>query len=42
MGMSLKDISKKDTPQSLTPKSVEEMVEDVLESNKIVKCFKQW
>lgn len=30
MGMSLKETSKEETPQNLTPKFVEEMVEDVL------------
>jgi hypothetical protein len=40
MGMSLKDTSKEETPQNLTLKFVEEMVEDVLESNKIIEMFK--
>jgi len=34
--------TKEETPQNLTPKSIEELVEEVLGNNKIVKCFKQW
>ncbi len=37
--MSLKDVSNEETPPNLTPKSVEEMVEEVLEGNMIAKMF---
>ncbi len=38
-GMSSKYISKEETPHNLTPKYVEELVEEILGSNKIAKMF---
>lgn len=37
--MSLKDRFKKETPQNLRPKFVEDMVVDVLKSNKLTEMF---
>jgi hypothetical protein len=39
--MSSKDASKKETPQNLTPKSIEQLIEEVLgwEITKLHKCF---
>jgi hypothetical protein len=39
MGMSSKDARKEKTPQNLTPKFVEELVEEVLSNNKTIEMF---
>jgi hypothetical protein len=38
-GMPSKDASKQETPQNFTLKYVEELVEEILGSNKIVEMF---
>jgi hypothetical protein len=38
-GMSLKDVSKEETPHNLKPKYVEEIAKEVLGSKKIVEIF---
>ncbi len=38
-GMSLKDVSKEETPHNLTPESMRQMAKEVLEGNKIIEVF---
>jgi hypothetical protein len=42
--MSSEDVFENETPQNLTPKFIEELIEEVLawEITKLHKCFKQW
>jgi hypothetical protein len=38
--MSSRDEFREETPQNLTPKFLKDMVVDVMENNKLLKCFK--